>query len=95
MRTVLDSNFDIIRVKNTLSIMSPTRRRALHRECSPPDPAKNMVIIAISVGNRPLQGTKLLVKMAISRSRGDSMIRQPITPQALHPNPIQIDNINL
>ena len=55
-------------------------------------PAKNMVIIAIRVGKRPLQGTKLLVMVAIKRSRGESIIRQPTTPQALQPNPIAIVN---
>ena len=49
---------------------------------------KNMVMMAMRVGNRPLQGTKLLVMMAISRSRGESMIRQPTTPAALQPKPI-------
>ena len=52
--------------------------------------AKNIVIIAIKVGNLPLQGTKLFVTVAIIRSLGDSIIRQPVTPQALHPNPINI-----
>ena len=33
-------------------------------------------MIAISVGKRPLQGAKLLVSVAISRSRGESMMRQ-------------------
>ena len=49
-----------------------------------------MVEIAISVGNRPLQGTKLLVNMAINLSRGESIILQPIIPAALQPNPIHI-----
>jgi hypothetical protein len=57
---------------------------------STPEAAKNIAMMAISVGNRPLQGTKLLVRMAISRSRGESMILQPITPQALHPKPIHM-----
>ena len=52
--------------------------------------AKNTVAIAINVGKRPLQGTKLLVIIAISRSLGDSIILHPITPAALHPNPIHI-----
>ena len=51
---------------------------------------KNMVIIAIRVGKRPLQGTKLLVRIAISRSLGDVIIRHPITPAALQPNPMHI-----
>ena len=53
-----------------------------------PAPAKNMVMRAIRVGKRPLQGTKLLVKVAMSRSRGLSMMRQPVTPAALQPKPM-------
>ena len=37
-----------------------------------------------------MQGTKLFVSIASSRSRGESMIRQPTTPAALQPNPIAI-----
>ena len=51
---------------------------------------KKIVDIAIKVGNLPLHGTKLLVSIAISLSLGESIILQPITPQALHPNPIHI-----
>ena len=40
---------------------------------------------AISVGNLPLHGTKLLVIIAIKRSLGDSIIRHPMTPHALQP----------
>lgn len=36
-----------------------------------------MEIKAISVGNRPLQGTRALVRIAIRRSRGLWMMRQP------------------
>ena len=46
--------------------------------------------MVIKVGNLPLQGTKLLVSIAINLSRGDSIILHPITPQALQPNPIHI-----
>ena len=50
---------------------------AAHRSA----PAKNRVSIRrCSVGKRPLQGTRALVSMAISRSRGLSMMRQPVTP---------------
>ena len=60
---------------------------------NPPDtPTKNIVIIAIKVGNRPLHGTKLLVSMANNRSLGESIILQPTTPAALHPKPIHIVN---
>ncbi len=41
-------------------------------------------------GNLPLQGTKLLVIMAIRRSLGESMIRQPTMPAALHPKPMHM-----
>ena len=51
---------------------------------------KNIVEIAIKVGNLPLHGTKLLVSIAISLSLGESIILQPITPAALQPNPIHI-----
>ena len=40
--------------------------------------------------NRPLHGTKLLVSMAMSRSRGESMMRHPTTPAALQPKPMHI-----
>ena len=48
-------------------------------------PEKNIVISAISIGNLPLQGIKLFVTIAISLSLGDSIMRQPVTPQALQP----------
>ncbi len=57
---------------------------------APTNPPKKIVAMAIKVGNLPLQGTKLLVIMAISLSRGESIILQPTTPAALHPNPIHI-----
>ena len=56
----------------------------------PAAPTKNMVIREMSIGRRPLQGTKLLVSMAIRRSRGESIIRQPTTPAALQPKPIHV-----
>ncbi len=50
-----------------------------------------IVAIRIWVGQRPLHKAKLLVMMAISRSRGLSMIRVAMTPAALQPKPIIID----
>lgn len=47
----------------------------------------NIIETVIKNGNLPLQGTKLLVKMAINFSRGESIILHPITPAALQPNP--------
>jgi len=53
-------------------------------------PAKNIVIMAINVGKRPLHGTKLLVRIAIILSRGESIILHPVTPAALHPKPMHM-----
>ena len=47
----------------------------------------NIIETVIKKGNLPLQGTKLLVKIAINFSRGESIILHPITPAALHPKP--------
>ena len=51
---------------------------------------KNILIIDIKIGNRPLQGTKLLVNIEINLSRGESIILQPVIPHALQPKPIHI-----
>lgn len=51
---------------------------------------KNTEDMVIRVGNLPLQGTKLLVKIAISLSLGESIILQAITPAALQPNPMHM-----
>ena len=40
--------------------------------------------------NLPLQGTKLLVRMASMRSRGESMILHPTIPAALQPKPMHM-----
>lgn len=56
-------------------------------------PIKNMVMIAIMVGKRPLQGTKLLVIIAMRRSLGESIIRQPTIPAALQPKPMHMSEI--
>ena len=42
------------------------------------------------MGSLPLQGTKLLVMIAMKRSLGESMMRQPMMPAALQPNPMHI-----
>ena len=51
---------------------------------------KNIAIIAISMGKRPLHGTKLFVIMAIRRSLGESIILHPTMPAALQPKPMHI-----
>ena len=52
--------------------------------------AKKIVSTARIVGKRPLQGTKLLVRIAISRSLGESIILHPVTPTALQPKPMSM-----
>ena len=37
-----------------------------------------------------MQGTRELVSWAVSRSRGESIMRQPVTPQALQPKPMHM-----
>ena len=53
-------------------------------------PTKNIVAIVINKGNLPLHGTKQFVTIAIILSLVDLIIRHPITPAALHPNPMHI-----
>lgn len=91
-RIVPESSRETRKVMATPSTITPTSSSADTTDCRGAItlPAKNMVINAMIVGNLPLQGAKLLVKIAISRSRGESMMRQPMTPAALHPKPIQI-----
>lgn len=89
MRTVADKSLEQASVTRTASNSNAVRSRADTTEPStPPDTTKNNEIKAINVGKRPLQGTKELVRIAINRSRLESMIRHPTTPAALHPSPI-------
>lgn len=89
---VADRSRDTQKVMTTPRRMTPVSITAASSDFPGPafTPTKNMLIIAMRVGNRPLQGTKLLVRMAISRSLGESMIRQPTIPAALHPKPIHM-----
>ena len=89
---VFDKNFDAAKVIATPRTITPVKSAAEIKVAPAPAdaPTKNIDIIAIKVGKRPLQGTKLLVIMAIRRSRGESIIRHPITPAALHPNPMHM-----
>lgn len=68
------------------------RRTAPSSDLTTPEAEKmkNIVIIDISPGNLPLHGTKQFVSIAISLSRGESIMRQPTIPAALHPNPMHI-----
>ena len=75
----------------TENTTAAARNKAPPREAPmPADPVKNRVDMAMRRGNRPLQGTKLLVSMAIFRSLSESMMRHPTTPAALQPNPIHM-----
>jgi hypothetical protein len=53
-------------------------------------PPMKIVAIRICVGQRPLHSEKLLVMIAISRSRGLSIMRVATTPAALQPKPMHI-----
>ena len=77
----------VIPMAKTMMAVSSSAARA---ELPAPEdsPRKKMELKDISAGNLPLQGTKQLVMMAISLSRGESMMRQPVTPVALQPKPI-------
>lgn len=90
--SVLERNIDAVKVramprrttavtlKETISVVYSAANR----------PAMKMEAMAIRVGNLPLQGTKLFVSIATSRSLGESMIRQATTPAALQPNPMHM-----
>ena len=92
---VLDKILEINKVINTPSkITNKTIMVEIIEEVNPLAtvlPIK-IVLMVIKKGNLPLQGTKLLVKMAINFSRGESIILAPTTPAALQPNPMHIVN---
>ena len=91
-KTVLERSFVTSKVKTTLKrIMAVKINAELTEETNPTDePIRNMDIREMSNGNLPLQGTKLFVSKARFLSLGESIIRQPTTPAALHPNPMHI-----
>ena len=85
--TVEESTFVAVKVNSREIPKIPVNIKADKTVfCSP---AKSMETIAASIGNRPLQGVRQLVKTESSRSLDESMILQPTTPAALHPRPIQ------
>ena len=53
-------------------------------------PERKSAASETSSGNRPLQGTKLFVSIAASLSFSSGMMRQPTTPAALQPKPMEI-----
>ena len=90
-KIVLDKMVDTRKVTKIPSITKPVKI-SVDKSDENLLPLKiiNIVIREIRVGNLPLQGTKQLVRIAISRSRGESIILQPVTPTALQPNPIHM-----
>ena len=90
---VFESSFDIIKVKHIPISITNVSKSVPITDCtgSAAENAKNMVIIAIIVGNLPLHGTKLFVSIAISRSLGESIILHPVIPTALQPKPIHMN----
>lgn len=85
---ILDTK-NVINTPRTITKVNNTADAAYWYEAETPV-IKNIVIMAISVGNLPLHGTKLLVIIAIRRSLGESIILHPTTPAALHPNPMHM-----
>ena len=76
---VFDSRADTIKVAIIpTKVMMASIAAATREDVAGYNPAKKIVAISIMVGHRPLQGTKLLVRMAISRSRGELMLLQEI-----------------
>ena len=92
---VLDKIKELINVIITPKTTKATTINAATIELALSDakvPPTKIIDNAIKVGNLPLQGTKLLVNIAINLSLGESIILQAITPAALHPNPIHMVN---
>ena len=90
--TVAESRQEERNVRATPSTITPVSSTEESSVRSAPAlaPTKNIAMIAMMVGKRPLQGTKLFVSIAMRRSRGLSMMRQPITPAALQPKPMHM-----
>ena len=89
-RIVEASAFEVSSVIVTPSTMTAASTSEVISEETPVTPAKKMADTVIIAGKRPLHGMKLLVRIAISRSRFESMMRAPTTPAALQPSPIHI-----
>ena len=91
-RRVLDNTLDATKVMQIPRRMTKARQKAPRSEADSPvaPPAMKSERMVRIVGNLPLQGTKLLVRMAMMRSLGESMILHPVTPTALQPKPIHI-----
>ena len=92
-KSVRDNSFVNKKVKRTQPIIITVRKKVVITEpFIATEEAKNKDNNVISVGYLPLQGIKLFVSIASSRSRSESIIRQPVTPAALQPSPIHIQS---
>ena len=94
LRTVRDSTAETINVTTTPIITTITKEPAAARDAKTGgnEAVTKIVASIIRVGKRPLQGMKLLVRIAISRSCDESITRAAMTPAALPPNPMLILN---
>ncbi len=90
--TVPDKSLDTPKVTKIPDNITAVRSRAPDTDLMIPESehTKNIEITEMRVGSFPLQGIKEFVRIAMSRSRGESIILQPVTPTALHPSPIHI-----
>ncbi|MNC40470.1 hypothetical protein D3C75_891820 [compost metagenome] len=88
----MDKAQETVRVTAMPNSTIPITTMAVARERRPlaAPAAINREDRRISVGQRPLQGTKLLVRIASIRSRGDSIIRVDIIAAALQPKPMDM-----
>ena len=71
------------------SVSSRAVKAEVSGEASEAAPASSRDRSAMRAGKRPLQGNTRSRVIAISRSLGESMMRQPVTPTALQPKLIQ------
>ena len=91
-KMVIDKIFDTNKVIIIPSKIKDVSIRALIKGEKIELPTKKALDSDIKIGNLPLQGTKQFVKIAINLSLFESIILAPVTPTALHPNPIHIVN---
>lgn len=75
---ILDNN-NVIKIPSKITNSTAKEERTEEAKPVKKLPIK-MLAIVIRIGKRPLQGTNELVKMAMRRSRGESMILQPTIP---------------
>ena len=91
-KRVLESSFVTAKVATIPKRIISVKSKAESKDEYMLDVTKNIVSTDIKIGNLPLHGTKLFVRIANSLSLGESIILQPTTPAALQPNPIHIVN---